>query len=308
MAIFSLKQKFSTSYARHLCGIQLLHAGIAVAYVTEQANTLSLKFSEFISCPVDIADPQKNIAILSKWVKKNQLEQTKCAWVLRPCDYTVLPLGVLPVAQNEIAQAMQFYIKDRINFPLEKACITYFTAPHVKQSLQEDFVYAFVAQKKFLEQTAHMINASGLQLCIIDAPELAFRNNVLYFYPTDSASEKYSIGLLDITQIKATMMIMQKGIIKLMRQIELPSEYSFEQNLEKITEEIQRSIDYYENELGQNTVNKIYLPPGDQNAIFFPELTEQFSVELMSINPHAVNCFFAIGAALRVENRHATAN
>jgi len=296
-----------------LCGVQITSQGVAIAYVLQAENSdPKVQCYDFISCS---SNPDKIISVLTGYVKKNQLEGVPCSWVLQPQDYMLLPVGVLPVVQEEIAQALQFYVKDRIKIGISKAVISHFTLPPIHKGSGDEFIYAVVAQKDYIENTARIIRQSGLYLKNIDITEFALRNIIGLF--AKKSTKLLNTGLIEINEFQSTLMFIQSDLIYLIRQIEHDKKISEEENIKKLSIEIQRSLDYYENELGQSPISQFYMLPGYEKI--YPSLKSKLSFEhedlsldnilgLLNEKEKNQRCLIALGGALRVENSYATTN
>jgi MSHA biogenesis protein MshI len=277
-----------------LCGLQITHSGIAISYVLWKNGAPTLVFCDFL--PSTDA-PELFLPMLTYYVKKNNLEGVRCSWILQSENYTLLPAGNLPVAKNEILPALRFYVKDRIDYPVSEASIEYFSVPAPKQSqvVKEDFIYAIVAKKEYLDKTANLINESGLNLNIIDIPELALRN-IAALSPQEKNQK--NMGIIDVGKSRTTLFLLQDSQIHFIRQIE----WEEKQGIEKLSSEIHRSLDYYENELGHSSIQQFYLSPAYQ--IFSPALKENLSLDMYELDWDKLKdkrCLVAVGGALRQE-------
>ncbi len=273
-----------------LCGLHITDSGVAIAHVTWENDAPILACCDFLP---SAASPELFLPALSFFVKKNKLDGIRCSWILQPCDYTLLSVGYLPVASSEVMQALSWHLKDRIDFPVAEASIDHFTIPPLNQSSKEDFIYAVVAKKAYLEKTANMIIESGLNLDIIDVPEFALRNIAAI-----NSACLGNMAIIESNALRTSLLLIQNGLIYLIRQIE----WDKKAGVEKLSLEIQRSLDYYENELGQPPVQQFYISPEYQQ--FFPELKSGLPFEIQDLSWDKLKdkrCFTAAGGALRQE-------
>jgi len=307
---FTFKKNTLKTSPTGLCGLQFSNNGFAIAHILWQDGGPKLRHVEFV--PVDTQDLAKTLQALSAHVEKNKLTGLRCNWVLQPTDYVIIPVGSLPVAESEVAQAVRWHVKDRLDYPIAEAVVSYFTTPHKTHTSQEEFIYAVAAKKDFLENMSHVIRDSGLGLEIIDAPEFVLRNLMRL-----SPYKNRSIGIIEVDEKKATLMIIQKGLIYLLRQIEWDKTISAAESIVKLSAEVQRSLDYYESELGQSVVEHFYLSPSYPSLHAslqegLPLTLENLDIGQLLNSPlekeKEKRCFAAIGGALRREESHETTN
>lgn len=298
-----IRQEFKpkSGLKSELCGLQITPSGVAIAHIVWENGTPVLACCDMLPGALS---PELFIPGISFFVKKNKLEDIRCSWILSPSDYILMPVGNLPVVSDEIDSAVRWHVKDRINYPIDEASINHFALPNLGQVSKEDFIYAIVAKKKFLEMTSSMIMQTGLKLDIIDIPEFALRNFAILNSAVLENSHQ-GIGLIEVHPSRASLLVMEKGQIKFLRQIE----WNKKNGLETVAAEIHRSLYYYENELGQSPVQKFYISPSYQT--FFPELKQSLPFETQDLDFNQlkdIRCFTALGGALREENIHAAAN
>jgi MSHA biogenesis protein MshI len=294
-----------------LCGVQITTQGVAAAYILQSADKdPQVQCYDFIPCN---PHPDKILSALTHFVKKNKLEGVPCSWILQPHDYTLLPVGVLPVTSDEVPQALQIYVKDRIKTGLSKVVISHFTLPPIHKGSTDEFIYAVVTPKDLLVSTAQLIRQSGLYLQNVDITEFALRNIISLF--AKKSLKNLNSGLIEINDVHATLMFIQSEMIYLIRQIEYDKKISEEDNIKKLSLEIQRSVDYYENELGQSPISQFFILPGYEKL--YPSLKSGLNFDLqnlalenhLNLSPETEKnqqCLIALGGALRAENAYVT--
>ena len=243
------------------------------------------------------------------------LKRTPCTTVLSANEYKLLLTEAPDVKTDELKAAIRWRINDLIDFHINDATLDVFelpgaTAPGVQRSM-----YAVVARKQVIQQRVDLLEAAGINLQVIDVPELAQRN-IAALLPQDAEgvvllSLNASGGLLTIT--KRAEIYMSRALdvgFEVLRQASNPTDY-----FDRIVLEVQRSLDYYDSHFRQAPLNSLVLAPMP-HAI--PGLLEHLNANLnvkatlMDLNevaefPRAVSlelqwkCLFAVGAALRQE-------
>lgn len=302
----SLKSKsFNKPFqAKGTCAINFLREGIAFAEVeVDQEGKPLIKHCEFVQTAFDSIEI---LRALSSLVKKYGLYGYSCNWVLQPKDYDLISIPDLPVASDELTNALKFHIKDQVDFPVTDAVIDYFKVPYLSKSQNEDLIYVVVARKNYIDLVAKLIVESGLYLSIIDIPEFAVRNVAELFSQSGEG-----VGIIEASTNGSRLTIMSDGFVYLMRKIDVElNKTQSGDELNVFATEIQRSCDYYENGLGKAPVVKfLLLSPDDSLAsklmenlgvpVEYMNVTEKLSAP-SDIEPERLQqCMYAIGGALR---------
>ena len=292
-----------------LCAVGFTKEGLAFArieWVQQNGQKIPvLKACEYVLL---LFDPEKILHTLMDIVKKNHSQGMPCHWVLQSKDYELISIPNLPVATEELSTALRWHIKDQIDFPITEAVLDYFKVPYLTKTQNEELIYVVVAKKNYLELISKIIVEAGLNLVSIEIPDLALRNAVELF-----SEKKQGIGILEINQTGAKLILMQDGYIYLIRQIEMElHKIQSAEELNVLASEIQRSCDYYENGLGQLPISKLVvissnLSLGEQLSAELNMPVDALELSLKLTNPSGsdkdkiAHCLYAIGAALHVE-------
>ena len=313
--MFAWKWKKPNAVPPGLCGLRFASDGIAFAYVTretEKEKKPLLRYCNFISCQRNNREET-----LSAIVDANHLQGVGCAWILAPGAYRLLSLAPLPVAPEEMLSAIRWHIKDKIDFPVEEATVDYFTLPHQGRAQAEDLIYVIAAKTDYLARRSDLIRAAGLDIKYIDIPELVYRNIGELYESTNG------IGLVGLRKGEGILLIIRQNALYMIRRLDLklsPSSAATAlSDAEKLAMEIQRSLGYYEDQLGQKPLAKLLIAPPYDDVL--PFLKENLSVEVSGMDirhvlsslveltlDKEIRCPEAIGGALRREEVHAAAN
>jgi len=195
-----------------LCCLYLLPDQLIITHATHQNPTEpTITFIE-----ISIYQLQSLKLILESIVKKYDLKNTPCSWVLHPSYYQLFLLDPPSVAADEIPLALRWQIKELINFSAQNAAIDYFAVPSTMESKKK--IYAAVAESATLQTIADIIHEAELDLQFIDIPQLALRNvNALY------GDALCYLGLLSFTQDHIEFIVTHENNLLLSRQLTLPS-------------------------------------------------------------------------------------
>ncbi|MDD9895697.1 MAG: hypothetical protein OXU24_07920 [Gammaproteobacteria bacterium] len=142
---------------------------------------------------------------LNKLVKDLGLEGTQCSYVLNPKDYNLHLVEAPNVEPEELKQAVRWKIKDLLDMKVEDAAINVFQVPEDAYRGRE-MVYVVAALKTRIQNIVKLISESGLELAVIDIPELVMKNIASRFIDDDGKGELGetfielpSIGSSDVT-------------------------------------------------------------------------------------------------------------
>ena len=262
---------------------------------------------------------------LKKFVEKYNLIKTKIVTTLLIADSNLVMLERPDVAEDELAQAVRWNIKDSFNFNIDDAIVDVFEIPQQKERGRTPLIYVTAAKKSFLKQRIALLEEQELEVDSIDIAELVLRN-VATLLPED----EQGVVLLKLDATQGLMTLTQNSTLYLARKIDIGysalitsveqgvDSLSLEQQnlLDSIVLEVQRSLDYYESHFAKPSIHSLVIAPLEHEI---PHITKYLSDALgMNVRVFDFNtildtpkfisnemqekCFFAIGAALRQFN------
>jgi MSHA biogenesis protein MshI len=171
--------------------------------------------------------------------------------------------------------------------------------------------YCAVLGKARMLAYGELIEQAGLELASIDITEMAFRNLGLL-----AGAEGVNIGLLSLRASEGLICVQNGADLYMARRIEQGTQQAG-LDAAGVTLEIQRSLDYFESQLGKGYLNRLLLGPtaedGGEALIALGaglavnlqalELAALFPSEAVAALPEAeqARCLAAVGAALRRE-------
>ncbi len=295
-----------------LLGVSLIDKELALAHVGINAGQPALLSCELLS----VASAQDGAKLLADKTKSLDLEQTRCNFVLSPDDYSLLLVEAPTVEPAELASAAKWKIKDMIDRPLDQLAISVFPVPKDAYRSQRDMLYVVAADRKKIQQVVEMVTTAGLQLDSIDIPELAMRN-LATLYTDDSNG----LAMMDLRHDGSLLNLSKKGAIYLTRHLstqvgdEILRSHEWDSVKDRLVLEIQRSLDYYESQMGQGHITRVLVAPRKQDSDALKVELDQamgVKVEIMNLQGKLASdveltmdlqqgCLMAIGGALRTE-------
>jgi MSHA biogenesis protein MshI len=295
-----------------LVGLSVIGKTLAIAYVNRRSEQAELQHCESI-----VAETKADVArLLAECVQQKGLHNAPCNYVLAPEDYNLLLIEAPAVEKSELAAAAKWKIKDMIDQPLEQLAITVFPVPKDAYRSQRDMIYVVVAERKKIQQAVDLVSSSGLQLNSIDIPELAFKNAVALFM-----DDQKGVAMMDLRHDGSILNLQKSDAVYFTRHInthvgeEILGTLEWDNVRERLALEIQRSLDFYESQMGQTQIGRILLAPRRSDSLALGQQLNDVlgvRVEVMDLQsklahagelPLALqhDCLFAIGGALRVE-------
>jgi MSHA biogenesis protein MshI len=285
--------------SNQLLSVSIDGEGISVALalfspVLDQPTKLPfvISLAEFIPCN----DPAHHEFLLNKFVLSHNLQDTSCCFVLNPRDYHLFLLDAPNVQPDEIKQSAKWLIKDLIDYPLDDVAVDVFPSP-VREG-QKPKIFITAARRGYLGMVSDMFSAAGLKLKKIDIVELAIRNlaaltdevergAVVLYMANDSLHITVQRGD-NIYLIRRVDNFFKRlsGIDQIKNGQESVSLPEHDPASLQFSQEIMRSIDYYQSQMGQEPPVKILLDwQLGQKQKFINCLREQtdISVEIMSV-------------------------
>lgn len=231
--------------------------------------------------------------------------------VLDPAGYRLLLVEAPDVPADELRAAVRWRVKDLIDFHVDDAVIDVFEMPAHARGGPQRMLYAVTAKAEVVKREIERIEAAGLNLDVIDIPELSLRN-IAALLETDQRS----VAFLYMSERRSTLLLVRQGVLYLARHIEtgvrtLAEADDMRQELvAMLALEVRRSLDYFESHYEQTSIRELQtigLESADREAISreigidvhevdlttLLDTEEELPAELQRL------CMPAIGAALR---------
>jgi len=247
--------------------------------------------------------------IIGRLVQEHGWQDFSCTIVLHPLYYQLLLAETPKVQGDEMSSAVRWKVKDLLDYPIEQAAIEHFALPDDAYRGQKHMLYAAAIRKAMLSDLIEPIQDCGLDVDCIEVAELAIHN---LFCASGAGSEGSAV--IHLYQGEGLINLVEQGSIYLCRRLDVGmdrfaggSDPAF---LESLLLEIQRSLDFYESQLGKGIITHLYYSPAIANTEVIGEyLSGQLglTVEPLVIDTHlaetvdvsaAISSAVAIGGAL----------
>lgn len=288
-----------------LVGLEFSHQGIALAQVRRRAG----QAPELLHCVYREAELPERAAVLKALVDELGLSGLPANLVLHSADYRTFLLEAPEVPVDELRDAMRWRVKDMLGEPLDQVVLDCFALPADAYRGRMRMAYCAVLGKAQMNQYAAWLRGSGLRLTSIDISEMAYRNLGLL-----AGAPDLNIAVLRLRTTESMICIQKGADLYMARRLEQGARGGVD-DLANMTLEIQRSLDYFESQIGAGRLNRILLLPMKHKAaearteLTYGLATPLQVVDLRELFPgqpaaelaelQQVQCLGAIGAALR---------
>ena len=197
-------------------------------------------------------------SVLTVFMSEHGLSHVQCIITLNPADYRLIYLDAPNVTDEELGGAAKWLVKEFINFPLSNAAVDAFRVP--VRSGQPSKMYAVVAQIDRLKSIIDACEKATIEVIAIDIAELSLRNLMKVLQ-----EEVKEVGLLFMRPDFHAVLISREDTLCFSRTIEtkMPGEStdsaSKEQAIDYLVKEIERSIYFYQSNIGNDTLGKLWI-------------------------------------------------
>lgn len=295
-----------------MVGLYATPEKLTLAHITRAGERPSLMACEEVA----VSGADGRARSLEHLVREHQLEGAPVCFVLSPIDYKLLLVEAPGVESDEMAGAVKWKIKDLLGHPVEEMAITVFEVPEGAYRSQAKMVYAVAARKNRIRDIIALVNGAGLELESIDIPELAMMNLAM-----TCSDDAQGLAFLDLREDGSMLNLSRNTEIYLTRQLStrvdnhIAGTQEWVAIRERLVMEIQRSLDYYQSQMGQSLVPRILIAPRENDGDgLIQELGMALAVKVESLDlancldcqvdlTRALQqtCMLAIGGALRQE-------
>jgi MSHA biogenesis protein MshI len=243
----------------------------------------------------------------------------RCGTMLGGGEYQMLTVDAPNVAQDELKTAVRWRLKDMLDFHVDDATIDVLDIPvDTSNAARGHSMFAIAARNALIQSRQALFSEAKLELTVIDIPEMAQRN-ISALLETDGRG----LAMLSFDGDGGLLTITFKGELYLSRRIDVTLEQLQESDadrlqnyFDKITLELQRSLDHFDRQFHYVNVLKLLLAPiGAQGLHAYLAANIYMPVETMTLAdvfdlskaPELLDVaqqqrfFLTLGAALRHE-------
>ena len=288
--------------------------GVAAASIKRVADAKPfVRFAHFLP-------GQPGVEVLEKAAREGHANAYRCATLLAGGDYQVINIEAPNVPREEIKTAVRWRLKDILDFPAAEATIDVLDIPvdAGAQMRAQQTIFVIAARNTVIKPRQQLFLDAKVELSVIDIPEMAQRNISAMLEP-----EGRGVAMLSFSGEGGLLTVSYRGELYLSRRFDASLEQLLETDHERkhasfdrITLELQRSLDNFERQYSFISIAKLVLGPSGvtgldeylSSNLYTPvESLDLARVLDLSRTPELVDAamqqrfFLALGAALRTE-------
>ena len=239
-----------------------------------------------------------------------------CTTLLTGGDYQILNVEAPNVPSDEVKTAVRWRLKDILDFPAAEATIDVLDIALDANSRAQQSVFVVAAKNSIIAPRQKLFLDAKVELTAIDIPEMAQRNVSAMLEP-----EGRGIAMLSFGDDGGLLTVSYRGELYLSRRFDVtlvqllePDHDRKHASFDKITLDLQRSLDHFERQYSFISVAKLILGPSAvtgldeylSSNLYTPVETLNLATLFdLSRTPELADLaqqqrfFLAIGAALR---------
>lgn len=294
--------------------IALQRDGVAAACVKPGRNGKPfVRFARFLPGQ---ADP----AVLEKAGREGHANLYRCVTLLSGGEYQLLSVEAPNVPKEEMRTAIPWRLKDILDFPVAEATVDVLDIPvdAAAQVRAQQLAFAVAARNSVIRLRQELFLDAKLELEVIDIPEMAQRNISAMLEP-----EGRGLAMLSFGDDGGLLTVSYRGELYLSRRFDLTLDQLLDQDydrkhagFDRITLELQRSLDHFERQFYFISVSRLVLTPSTvegleeylSSNLYIPvetlDLPGLFDLERapeLADKAMQQRFFLVLGAALRTE-------
>ncbi|RZI43058.1 agglutinin biogenesis protein MshI [Herbaspirillum sp. HC18] len=276
-----------------------------------------------VNVAITLPVPKNNIAgILETLAKELHLGKYQCTTLLDTGEYQLLSVDAPNVPPEELKTAIRWRLKDMLDFHIDDATVDVLDVPIDKNApTRNHSMYAVAARNQFIEQRQTAFIDAKIPLSVIDIPEMAQRNMSALLEP-----EGRGLALLSFDTDGGLLTVTYAGELYLSRRIDIPLSQLSQADegqrtacYDRITLELQRSLDHFDRQYHFITLSKLVIAPLEDAAGLQAYLASNLYVPVEALNLESImdlskvpelkaldmqrRYFMALGAGLRLEEK-----
>src|SRR5487761_1942356 len=243
-------------------------------------------------------------AELQQAAKEHELDRYRCVTLLHPAQYQLLMVDAPNVPRVDLRAAIRWRVKDLLDYHIDDATMDVLDIPVDKDVPgKSHYMYAVAAKNEVVREQVAQFERADIALQVIDVVETAQRN-IAQLYETANRG----IGMLTFGGSGGVFTLSFEGELYLARRIDITwsqlvsaEETQRQAYFERITVELQRSLDHFERQYQNITLSELLLGPMPEAIGLLEFLRSQLYLPMRQIN--LADALEFVGADLGVEQQ-----
>jgi len=298
-----------------LC-FEIKPAGIAMAMVEVKRNSQAI-----IHANAWVETTKINVKTIQTLIKDYNLKDWPVTIILPEEQYQMRLVEVPDVEESEIVEAVKLKASDFIAYPIDDALVDVIQMPEKSFNGRRKMAFVVIAQSVPVLRVVDIIKQTGLSIHSVDIADLALRNLSTYYNKSPYSGvlliswQHSQINLCHFQDLVVNRRIDIGGLGLLAEDQSQDEKMSDKLLHDSLMLEVQRSMDYFEIQLGLGVIDEIcILSIMELPNSVYDLLDRNFNANVHKINiPQAFElgensdmtivdqCYVAIGGALRYQ-------
>lgn len=204
---------------------------------------------------------------------------------LAPAFYSLLLVDAPAVEASELREAVKWRVKDLVSIPVESMVVDAFALPKDAYRGRLNMIYAAVTDRATVQKLT-TLNRDRWALATISIQELA----MVQACCQDSQMQQGGTALLQIEDNAGAIFLIEGGNLYLSRSLDLSArdahagQGEIEQRAERLALDVQRSLDYYESQIGKATPARVaWIHSNTMNTALAERMNAQLTVGVVPL-------------------------
>ena len=247
-----------------------------------------------------------NAQALEKVGREMHFARYHCTTILSPQEYQMLVVEAPNVPPAELKTAMRWRVKDLLDFHIDDAMIDVLDIPPEKSgAARAHSMYAVAARNSAVERRVSLFDSAKIPLEVIDISEMAQRNIAVRLEETGRG-----LALLSFDDNSGLLTVTYNGELYLARHLDLgweqmasADEAAKQGQFDRITLELQRSLDNIERQYPFISISRLWLAPMPEAEALRAYLTSNLYVAVAVLDLNDVFDFSRVPAVGALDNQ-----
>ncbi|WP_312517145.1 agglutinin biogenesis protein MshI [Massilia sp.] len=212
---------------------------------------------------------QTGSEIVDKAGREGNAAARHCSTLLAGGEYQIMNVEAPNVPREEMKTAVRWRLKDILDFPVAEATIDVLDIPLDANSRVQQSLFVVAAKNSVIAPRQKLFLDAKVELEAIDIPETAQRNVSAMLEP-----EGRGVAMLSFGDDGGLLTVSYRGELYLSRRFDVtlaqllePDHERKHASFDKITLELQRSLDHFERQYSFISVSKLVLGPSPVSGL-----------------------------------------
>lgn len=243
--------------------IAIVRDGVAIAAVERVGDARPVVRA------AEVLTGHDQVGLVGDAGREGQCASRHCVTLLGTGDYQILNVESPNVPREEARTAIRWRLKDILDFPAAEATIDVLDIPLDANARAQQSMFVVAAKNSVIQPRQQLFLDAKVELHAIDIPEMAQRNVSAMLEP-----EGRGVAMLSFGDDGALLTVSFKGELYLSRRVDVPLAQLLEADhdrkhasFDRITLELQRSLDNFERQYSFISIAKLILGPSDVTGL-----------------------------------------